>query len=239
MRKRYQSPIRKEDYRPLGPKRESFDCLLNWVSERKKGKLTYAKTILTENFRGYSDYQQKKILKVFLQQAYGYRKFAYFKLYANWDEKMIPHVLQCWKKFHDDTCGWLIIRLFPTDVVKEISKELATPRNFYLLCKRLGKELPFYPDKELFSEYISIVDYLDAISHTRYSITSDEAEGLIYFIVSVVMYGLSCDHEFYGKYPGGILELPDGSEATTKNYFRITSDLTNNTYLIFNLLSHF
>lgn len=224
--KHYHSPIQKEDYRPWTPKTESFDCLLNWVFERKRGKLTYAKKILTENFRGYSDKQQKKILKILLQQSSGDRRFAYTKLYANWDEKMIPHILQCWYKFHDDMCGWLIIRVFPTDVVKEMSKELATPRNIYLLCKRLGKDMPFYPDKELFSENISIVGYLDAISHTQYSITSEEAEGLLYRITSAIMYGLSSDHEFFGKYPGEIRELPDGTEATTKNYFRISRDLT-------------
>lgn len=225
-RKRYYSPILKEEYKPLFPKTSSLDCLLNWISERKRGKLTYAKTILTKNFRGYSDNQQKKILKVFLRQTSGYRRFAYSKLYANWDEKMIPHVLQSWYEFHDEMCGWLIIRVFPTDIVKEMSRELATPGNLYLLCKRLGKDMPFYPEKDLFSEHISIVGYLDAISHTQYSITSSEAEGLIYRIVSVVMYGLSSDHEFCGKFPGQIRELPDCTEATTKSYFRITGDLT-------------
>ncbi len=56
----YHTLIRREDYEPLH-KTESFDCLLKWTAERKRGKLTYAKGILTEHFDGYSDSQQKKI----------------------------------------------------------------------------------------------------------------------------------------------------------------------------------
>lgn len=217
----YHSPIRREDYKPLFPKTESFDCLLKWTFERKKGKLSYAKSILTKNFNGYSDSQQKKILKVLLLQAPGDRYFACRKLYANWDDSMIPHVLQCWYSFHDDICGWLIVKVFPLDVVKEMAKELATPRNIYVLCKRLGTDMPFFPDAELFSPNISIVGYLDAVSHTQYAITAEKAEELLYRIVSVVMYGLVSDHEFMGRYDGWIKQLPDGTPATTKHFFKI------------------
>lgn len=217
----YHSPISREDYKPLYPKTESFDCLLKWTFERKKGKLSYAKGILTKNFHGYSDSQQKKILKVLLQQAPGDRSFACRKLYANWDDSMIPHVLQCWYSFHDDICGWLIIKVFPFDVVKEMAKELATPRNIYVLCKRLSTDMPFFPDEELFSPNISIEGYLDAISHTQYAVTSDKAEELLYRMVSVVMYGLISTHEFMGRYNGWIKVLPDGTPATTNNFFNI------------------
>lgn len=216
----YHTLIRREDYEPLH-KTEPFDCLLKWTAERKKGKLAYAKGILTEHFEGYSDSQQKKILKVLLQQAPGDRRFACRKLYTRWDDQMIPDVLQCWSSFHDDVCGWLIIRAFPLDMVKEMAMELATPRNVYTLCKRLGTDMPFYPETTLFSPNISIVGYLDAVSHTQYAIAAEKAEELLYRIVSVAMYGLISDHEFMGRYNGWIKQLPDGTPATTKHFFKI------------------
>ena len=219
--KSYNNPIKREDYKRIFPKTESFDCLLKWVIEKKKGKMSYAKNILRTYFHGYSDNQQKKILRVLLLQAPGDRKFAHKKLYGNWDDSMIPYVLQCWNTFHDDTCAWLIIKIFPFDIVKKMAKELAIPSNFSTLCKRLGNDMPIYPEKDLFAPFISIVDYLNAISHTQYTITESEAEELLYRIVSVAMYGLASDHEYMGLFKGEIKMIANGKEATTKNFFRI------------------
>lgn len=194
MRHRFHRPLGRESYEVFTPRVESFECLLGWVAERKKGKLTYAKKKLKDNFAGYSDSQQKRILEVLLQQAPGDRRFAYRKLHACWDDELLPHVLRCWQEFGDDMCAWLMIRVFPRQKVLELFPELCAPKHFASLCRCLGSDLPVRPTPERFSSQVTIVDYLEALAHTGYVIPAEEAEELIFRIVSVLIYILAGSH---------------------------------------------
>ena len=115
----YQKPYGPEYYRSEFKKQECFDTLLKWVNEKKRGKLSYAKRILTNGFNYYSYFQQVKIVKTFLFQSLRDRRFAYRKLYGLWDKSFLDVVKQAWNEFHDEECGWLITRFFPKEFLAE------------------------------------------------------------------------------------------------------------------------
>ena len=97
----YQKPYGPEYDRSEYKKQESFDTLLKWAVERKRGKVSYAKRILTYGFNYYSYSQQVKIVKAFLFLSLGDRRFAYKRLSALWDESFIDIVKQAWNEFQD------------------------------------------------------------------------------------------------------------------------------------------
>ena len=136
----YQKPYGPEYDRSEHKKQESFDTLMKWVVERKRGKVGYAKRILTGGFDYYSYSQQVKIVRTFLFKSMGDRRFAYRKLYGLWDESFVDVVKQAWNEFHDEECGLLITRFFPKEFLIENLDALSTPYNYYFLCKRLGEE---------------------------------------------------------------------------------------------------
>ena len=129
----YQKPYGPEYDRSGYKKQESFDTLLKWAVERKRGKVSYAKRILTDGFNYYSYSQQVKIVKAFLFLSWGDRRFAYKRLSALWDESFIDIVKQAWNEFHDEECGWLITRFFPKEFLAENLEALSTPYNYYFL----------------------------------------------------------------------------------------------------------
>ena len=191
----YQKPYGPEYDRSEYKKQESFDTLLKWAIERKRGKVSYAKRILTYGFNYYSYSQQVKIVKAFLFLSLGDRRFAYKRLSALWDESFIDIVKQAWNEFQDEECGWLITRFFPKEFLAENLEALSTPYNYYFLCKRLGQEEWFVPVKDKFNPTITIVRYLEAVSMTRYPIAEDEANELLYRMVSVAIYAHLANNE--------------------------------------------
>lgn len=205
----YQKPYGPEHYRHMLKKQESFDTLLKWVIERKRGKLSYAKRILAGGFNYYSYSQQVKIIKTFLFQSMGDRSFAYKKLYGLWDESFEDVVKRAWNEYHDEKCGWLITRFFPKEFLAENIEALSTPYNYFFLCKRLGQEEWFVPAKEKFRHNITIVEYLEAVSMTKHPIAEDEANELLYRMVSVLIYAHLANNEQKMSEWGRGIEIDD------------------------------
>ena len=201
-------------------KQESFDTLLKWAVERKRGKVSYAKRILTDGFNYYSYSQQVKIVKAFLFLSLGDRRFAYKRLSALWDESFTDIVKRAWNEFHDEECGWLITRFFPKDFLAENLDALSTPYNYYFLCKRLGQEEWFVPVKEKFNPSITIVQYLEAVSMTRHPIAKDEANELLYRMASVAIYAHLANNEQMESKWGEIKVDETGHDMTMSYWFR-------------------
>ena len=201
-------------------KQESFDTLLKWAVERKRGKVSYAKRILTDGFNYYSYSQQVKIVKAFLFLSFGDRRFAYKRLSALWDESFTDIVKRAWNEFHDEECGWLITRFFPKDFLAENLDALSTPYNYYFLCKRLGQEEWFVPVKEKFNPSITIVQYLEAVSMTRHPIAKDEANELLYRMASVAIYAHLANNEQMESKWGEIKVDETGHDMTMSYWFR-------------------
>ena len=183
----YQKPYGPEYDRSEYKKQESFDTLLKWAVERKRGKVSYAKRILTYGFNYYSYSQQVKIVKSFLFLSLGDRRFAYKRLSALWDESFIDIVKQAWN---------------------------------YFLCKRLGQEEWFVPVKDKFNPTITIVQYLEAVSMTRYPIAEDEANELLYRMVSVAIYAHLANNEQMETKWGEIKVDETGHDMTMSYWFR-------------------
>ena len=218
--RQYQRPYGPEYDRPDYKKQESFDTLLKWAVERKRGKVSYAKRILTDGFNYYSYSQQVKIVKAFLFQSLGDRRFAYKRLSAIWDESFAEIVKQAWNEFHDEECGWLITRFFPKEFLAENLDALSTPYNYYFLCKLLGQEEWFVPDKDKFNPTITIVRYLEAVSMTRHPISEEEANELLYRMVSVAIYAhLAYNEQMETKW-GEIKFDKTGHDMTMSYWFR-------------------
>ena len=214
----YQRPYGPEHDRSKYKKQESFDTLLKWIVERKRGKLSYAKRILTDGFNYYSYSQQVKIVKAFLFQSLGDRRFAYRKLYGLWDESFIDVVKQAWNEFHDEECGWLITRFFPKEFLVENLDALSTPYNYYFLCKRLGSEEWFVPVKDKFKPNITIVQYLEAVSMTKHPISEAEAIELLYRMVSVAIYAhLANNEQMESKW--GEIKVDETEHDMTMSYW--------------------
>lgn len=218
--RKYQKPYGPEYDRTEFKKQESFDTLLKWAVERKRGKVSYAKRILTDGFNYYSYSQQVKIVKAFLFMSLGDRRFAYKRLSAFWDESFEDIVKQAWKEFHDEECGWLITRFFPKEFLAENLEALSTPYNYYFLCKRLGQEEWFVPAKEKFSPTITIARYLEAVSMTRHPITEEEAIELLYRMVSVAIYAQLANNEQMETKWGEIKVDETGHDMTMSYWFR-------------------
>ena len=216
----YQKPYGPEYDRAEHKKQESFDTLLKWAVERKRGKVSYAKRILTDGFNYFSYSQQVKIVKAFLFQSMGNRRFAYKRLPALWDESFIDIVKQAWNEFHDEECGWLITRFFPKEFLAENLEVLSTPYNYYFLCKRLGQEEWFVPVKEKFNPSITIVQYLEAVSMTRHPIAEAEANELLYRMVSGAIYAHLANNEQMETKWGVIKVDKTGHDMTMSYWFR-------------------
>lgn len=216
----YQRPYGPEYNRSEYKKLESFDTLLKWIVERKRGKLSYAKRILAEGFNYYSYSQQVKIVKAFLSQRLGDRRFAYKRLSSFWDDSYADIIKQAWNEYHDEECGWLITRFFPKDFLAENLDALSTPYNYYFLCKRLGQEEWFVPVKEKFNPSITIVQYLEAVSMTRHPIAKNEANELLYRMVSVAIYAHLANNEQMESKWGEIKVDETGHDMTMSYWFR-------------------
>ena len=129
-------------------------------------------------------------------------------------------VKQAWNEFHDEECGWLITRFFPKEFLAENLEALSTPYNYYFLCKRLGQEEWFVPVKDKFNPTITIVQYLEAVSMTRYPIAEDEANELLYRMVCVAIYAHLANNEQMETKWGEIKIDENGHDMTMSYWFR-------------------
>lgn len=216
----YQKPYGPEYDRSEYKKQESFDTRLKWAVERKRGEVSYAKRILKDGFYYYSYSQQVKIVKAFLFLSLGDRRFAYRKLYSLWDESFTDVVKQAWNEYHDEECGWLMTRFFPKEFLAENLEALSTPYNYFFLCKRLGQEEWFVPVKDKFKPNISIAQYLEAVSMTRHPIAEEEANELLYRMVSVAIYGHLANNEQMESKWGEVKVDVNGHDMTMSYWFR-------------------
>ena len=167
-------------------RQETFDTLFKWVVDKKKRKFRYAKKILKLGFNGYSYAQQNKIIKEFILLNYSDRRFAYEKLQKMYiDKDFLELIEKAWDEFHDEECKDLIVSFFPKTYILKNVDAIATPYNYYDICKCVGSEKEFIPDKTKFRAHIAIVHYVEAVSMTQYPLSESEARELLYRMVRI------------------------------------------------------
>ena len=93
--------------------------LLQWFTERKKGKVTESRNGMQDRFNGQSWNDQKKILLAFLQSIKSDRVWAYRKISYYWDDSFIPLVKELWETYHEWQCALPIILHFPISYIQD------------------------------------------------------------------------------------------------------------------------
>ena len=123
--------------------------LLQWFTERRRGKITESRNGMLDRFYGQSWNDQKKILKAFLQSIKSDREWAYRRLAYYWDDSFLPLVKELWETYHEWQCALPVILHFPIGYLQENIDTFSKGRRYYYLCKRFAEsKIPFTIDKE-------------------------------------------------------------------------------------------
>ncbi len=132
----------------------------NFVN-KKSGKVVAARKDIKRRF-DYLDWtDQRKIVLAFLLSTNKLdRVWSYYKLLKIWDESFYDTVQQLWEKYHEQECGWLIVRYFPLAYIETYKKELMIGRNYYFLCKRFMGTEGFVAEPSLINNLRERLDIL-------------------------------------------------------------------------------
>ena len=137
---------------------------------KKSGKVTDARNEIQRRFFGLDWKDQKKIMAAFLDAGISDRNWAYSRLLDLWDVSFEPKVLELWNTYHEEKCGWVIIRHFPKEFISKHVNSFNEGRDYYFICRRLAADSDFVIDKERLSK----TDYLMALSHADRHIGDEE-----------------------------------------------------------------
>lgn len=146
---------------------------------KKSGKVTDARNEIQRRFFGLDWKDQKKIMAAFLDAGISDRNWAYSRLLDLWDVSFEPKVLELWNTYHEEKCGWVIIRHFPKEFISKHVNSFNEGRDYYFICRRLAADSDFVIDKERLSK----TDYLMALSHADRHIGDEETTDILYEIV--------------------------------------------------------
>ena len=203
--------------------------LLQWFTERRKGKVTESRNGMQDRFNGQSWNDQKKILMAFLQSIKSDREWAYRKISYYWDDSFIPLVKELWETYHEWQCALPIILHFPISYLQENIDSFSKGRRYFYLCKRFAEsKTPFTIDKEKLNpeDLISIKQMMNE------PITDAEALETFFFVIrSMFVDNLQGYHNHRKK--KGLLPVFTGSDYISYPHPFIFSDIP-----YFQILSH-
>lgn len=149
---------------------------------KKSGKVTESRQEIQRRFFGLDWKDQKKIMHAFLKAGKADRDWAYSRLLDLWDDDFTIHILAFWLAYHEEKCGWVIIRHFPKDFIKEHLDEFKGARDYYFACRRLVEDSDFVIDKKRLSN----IDYLMVLYHAHRHIDDEEVQDVLFKIVHEV-----------------------------------------------------
>ena len=160
-------------------KNRPIESIIKDYANKRSGRVVESRKEIRHRF-AYLDWtEQKKILVLFLNSGKTDREWAYTVLLEIWDNDFEPMVEKLWKQYHENKCAWVIIRHFPIDYVQDNMELLATGRNYYFICKRLGQVNKVNVDKNRLSES----DYLALMSELGKTIDTDEGLDIMFRLV--------------------------------------------------------
>lgn len=159
---------------------EPVNVLIEWYNDKTSKKVTMARKKLRERFLHLTYDEQVLIMRLFLKGTKTDREWCYNTLRKWWSDELQDDVMMVWKIFHEERCGWLFPKYFPTEAIKQEIQSLTYDSNYYQLCKRLAEQEWFTIDKEKLLRLTSQSNYLWIMSRTRSAITKEEAFSVIY-----------------------------------------------------------
>ena len=91
--------------------------LVKWYVDKRSRHVQDARSEIQRRF-AYLDWsQQKKIALAFLASGKSDRLWIYAHLMNLWDDSFASKIRENWEQYHEERCGWLVIRYLPKDFV--------------------------------------------------------------------------------------------------------------------------
>lgn len=144
-------------------------------TDKKSGKVSESGKEIKRRFAGLDWKDQKRAMAAFLNGSASDREWVYARLIALWDASFEQQVEKLWETYHEEKCGWVIIRHFSKGYLVEHLEELSQGRNYYFICRRFADDADFIIDKTLLRK----TDYLMALSHSGKTISDSEATDIL------------------------------------------------------------
>ena len=120
--------------------------LIKWFVDKRSGHVQDARPEIQRRF-AYLDWsQQKKIALAFLSSGKADRQWIYARLLELWDECFAPKIRENWEKYHEQRCGWIVIRYLPKDYVMANLDLFEGERDYYYVCLRFAADKDFVID---------------------------------------------------------------------------------------------
>jgi len=151
--------------------------LIQWFSERKKGKAVEARQEIQHRFL-YLDWKnQKRIIIAFLNSCRSDREWIYKRLYHHWDDSLFPYLLDTVQKYPDEIkllSG--VIPYVPLSFIKEHYDALSIGRGYYYTCRRyVHDKVPF----ALMESRLYPHEFLNLLRDMKTSIDEEKAMDIL------------------------------------------------------------
>ncbi len=158
------------------PRNRPITTLIKWFNDKKSRKVTDARKEIQKRF-DYLDWKdQKRIIHAFLQSSKSDRKWAYGKIYRQWDDCYLEPVKALWEKYHENVCAWSVIQYFPIEYVRQNAALLEEVNGYYHLCQRLAEEPTYQIDKSK----LNAKEYLLVMLNTHREVNAEEAKDIFF-----------------------------------------------------------
>lgn len=145
--------------------------------DKKSGKVKESRDEIQRRFFGLDWRHQKRIMLAFLNSGATDRAWAYSTLRTFWSHEFEEKVIELWEKYHEERCGWVVIRHCSKKYIMDhLEKLSADDRNYYFICRRMGEDKGFDIDKSRLSRK----DYVVAMSIAGRIISDEEATDILY-----------------------------------------------------------
>ncbi|MBP5505311.1 MAG: hypothetical protein J6X89_04320 [Bacteroidales bacterium] len=127
---------------------EPVGTLLAWYSDKKSGKVSYAKKELKRRFEGQSFPVQKQILMAFLGGGKTDIVWAGKYLRDNWIPSFGDIVLERWRQTRIPVLANSVLQHMSDDIVLQEQDSLSEDCGYAFLCARIGNNTAFKIDQE-------------------------------------------------------------------------------------------
>lgn len=140
-----------------------ISTLIKWFVDKRSGHVQDARPEIQRRF-AYLDWsQQKKIALAFLSSGKSDRQWIYARLMELWDDCFAPKIQENWEEYHEQRCGWLVIRYLPKDYVMKNLDLFEGKRDYYYVCRRFSADKDFVIDDSKLSSRERFI--IHAMSH--------------------------------------------------------------------------
>ena len=129
----------------------STDTLIAWYQDKKSGKVSVACKELMSRFPTESVESQQEILNTFLSGGKKEVGWAGRRLRVHWFESLSVAVAESWRRTHNPSLAYAILRHMPESFILAEQEELVESTKYAYVCARLVNEAGFHMDQSRLS----------------------------------------------------------------------------------------